>query len=123
MTDASQEGGLGFILLQPGDGRSNILQCGSATLTPAQRNYSIVELEMLAVTWALGKCEYFTKGTPKITVLSDHASLVGLETRDLSTVTNGRLVRMLERTRGFNIEIQHIKEVKTGLLMLYLTDP
>ena len=26
MTDANREGGLGFILLQPGDGRSNILQ-------------------------------------------------------------------------------------------------
>ena len=100
MTDASREGGLGFILLQPGDGRSNILQCSSATLTPAQCNYSIMELEMLAVVWALGKCEYFTKGAPGITVLTDHASLIGLEKRDLSTVTNGRLVHMLEKNPG-----------------------
>ena len=55
---------------------------------------------MLAVTWALGKCEYFTKGAPSITVLMDHASLIGLEKCDLSTVTNGRLVRMLEKPGG-----------------------
>ena len=79
MTDASREGGLGFILLQPGEGRSNILQCGSATLTPAQRNYSVVELELLAVVWALGNADYFTRGASGITELTDHASLVGLD--------------------------------------------
>ena len=98
MCNASREGGLIFVLLQPAEGKSNILQCGSATLSPSQRNHSIVELELLAVTWALGKCEYFTRGAPKVTVMSDHASLVGLEKRDLSTVTNGRLVRMFEKT-------------------------
>ena len=92
MTDASREGGLGFILLQPSDGRNNILQCVFVALTPAQRNYSIVELEMLAVVWSLEKWEFFTKGAPGIAVLSDHASLVGLEKRDLSSISNGHLV-------------------------------
>ena len=64
------------------------------------------------MTWALGKCEYFTKRVLKITVFSDHASLVGLEKRDLSTVTNGRLVRMLEKTRGYNIEIVHVRGMR-----------
>ena len=42
-------------------------------------------------------------------MFTDHASLVGLERKCLSSVTNGRLVRMLEKTRGYNIEIKHIK--------------
>ena len=52
------------------------------------------------------------KGAPLITVLSDHASLAGLEMRDLSQISNGHLVRMLERTRGFNIDIKHVKGSK-----------
>ena len=112
MCNASREGGLGFVLLQPAEGRSNILQCGSSTLSPAQRGYSIVELELLAVTWALAKCDYFVRGAPKVMVMSDHASLVGLEKWDLSTVTNGRLVRMLEKTRGYNIEIVHVRGMR-----------
>ena len=109
MCDASREGWLGYMLLQPAEGRTNILQCGSSMLTPAQRGYSIVELELLAITWALSKCDYFMRGAPKVVVMMDHASLVGLEKRDLSTVTNGRLVRMLERTRGYSINIVHVK--------------
>ena len=123
MTDASREGGLGFILMQPNGDKNNILECGSATLTPAQRNYSIVELELLAVVWSLEKCEYFTKGAPLITVLSDHASLAGLERRDLSQIYNGRLVRMLERTRGFNIDIKHVKGLKIALRTRYHGNP
>ena len=78
MTDASREGGLGFILMQPNGDRNNIIECGSATLTQAQRNYSIVELELLLVVWSLEKCEYFTRGAPLITVFSDPVSLAGL---------------------------------------------
>ena len=100
--------------MQPNGDRNNILECGSATLTPAQRNYSIAELELLSVVWSLEKCEYFTKGAPLITVLSDHASLAGLEKRDLSQISNGRLVRMLERTHGFNIDIKHVQGSKNN---------
>lgn len=58
MTDVSCEGGPDFILLQPSDGKNNILQCSSATLTQAQCNYSIVELEMLAVVWSLENASF-----------------------------------------------------------------
>ena len=47
-----------------------------------------------------------------ITVLSDHASLAGLEKKDQSQISNGCLVRMQERTRGFNIDIKHVKGSK-----------
>ena len=109
MCDASREGSLGYVLVQPAEGKTNVLQCGSSTLSAAQRGYSIVELELLAITWALSKCDYFLSGTHRVIVMTDHASLVGLEKRDLSTITNGRLVRMLERTRGYCMDILHVK--------------
>ena len=64
MCDASREGGLGYVLLQPSEGKSNVLQCGSTTLSGVQRGYSVGELELLAITWALSKVEYFARGHP-----------------------------------------------------------
>ena len=58
--DASREGGLGFVLTQPASDRVNVLQCGSTSLSQAQRGYSIVELELLGIVWALEKCAYYT---------------------------------------------------------------
>ena len=49
-SDASREGGLGYVLVQPGPGGvTHVVQCGSTSLSRAQRNYSIVELELLGV--------------------------------------------------------------------------
>ena len=88
MVDASREGGLGFCLLQPSGDRSNILQCGSTSLSDTQRGYSVTELELLGVSWALGMLEYYVSGAPKVIVLTDHQALVGLEQKDVSSVGN-----------------------------------
>ena len=55
MCDASREGGLGYVLTEPRDDRINILQCGLTTLSSAQMGYSIMELEILSMVWALDK--------------------------------------------------------------------
>jgi hypothetical protein len=50
LTDVSKLHGLGYILLQWDiAGEPRIIQCGSFTLTSAQRNYAIIELEMLSI--------------------------------------------------------------------------
>ncbi|XP_059084399.1 uncharacterized protein LOC131881531 [Tigriopus californicus] len=42
--------GLGYALIQrEKSGRPQLIQCGSCTLSPAQRNYAVVELELTAV--------------------------------------------------------------------------
>ena len=90
--DASREGGLGFVLTQPKDDKVIVLQCGSTTLSQAQRGYSIVELEMLSVVWSLEKCDYIVRGAHNVTIFTDHAPLCGIERKDLSTIGNQRLV-------------------------------
>ena len=46
LTDASRVHGLGFLLLQEDqDSMKRIIKCGSVSLTPAERNYSVTELE------------------------------------------------------------------------------
>ena len=75
--DASREGGLGYVLAQPQGEKMNVLQCGSTTLSSAQRGYSIVELELLSVVWSLEKTSFFLKGAHDIKVFSDHAHSAG----------------------------------------------
>jgi hypothetical protein len=54
MTDASNLYGLGYTLIQrEKDGRPYLIQCGSCTLFPAQKNYAVVKLELTAVWWAV----------------------------------------------------------------------
>ena len=72
ITDASIAG-LGFALIQtPTSGNPRIIQCGSRTLIPAEKNYATIELEALAIAWAILKCSFFLKGIPHFSVITDH---------------------------------------------------
>ena len=63
VTDASKLNGIGFILVQMTSADSDmpvsVLQCRSRSLTLAERNYAMIELECLAIQWALHKCHFF----------------------------------------------------------------
>ena len=58
LTDASRLHGICFALVQVYD-RLTLIQCGSASLSPAQSRYSTVELECLAIVHAIYKCRYY----------------------------------------------------------------
>jgi hypothetical protein len=91
LTDASRDG-LGYALLQMDrTGRPRMVQCGSCLLTPAQKNYAVIELELAAVWWAADKCDYYLRGMPKFEVVTDHQPLVGLFGKPLSSLGNARL--------------------------------
>ena len=49
-TDASKQGGLRFVLCQPGQCRAKaVIQCRSTSLKPAQTNYRVTEIDLLAI--------------------------------------------------------------------------
>ena len=64
LTDASRLFGLGFAMVQYVDGRTKLITCGPCSLTDAQRRYATIELECLAIKYAIVKCSYFLKGHP-----------------------------------------------------------
>ena len=66
LTDASRLFGLGFAMVQYVDGRTKLITCGSCSLTDAQRRYTTIELECLAIKYAIVKCSYFLKGQLRI---------------------------------------------------------
>ena len=72
-TDASRQG-LGFILQQNTAGTWNLIQAGSRFLTDAEFQYAIIELEMLAVCWAVSKCKLM--GLQHFTIITDHNPLI-----------------------------------------------
>jgi ribonuclease HI len=110
--DASRRG-LGYILYQIDDeGRYYVISCGSSGLSKAQSNYSIIELELLACVWALEKCRFYLHGIDNVEVMTDHRPLIDLGNKNITEVTNNRLVRLLERTMEFNITWKYIRGEK-----------
>ena len=60
LTDASRLHGLEYALVQRNrKGELSLIQCGSRSLTPTQQRYATIELECLAIVWAIQKCDYY----------------------------------------------------------------
>ena len=71
--------GLGFALCQKTpEGHLYIVICASKSLTDTQRRYSIIELECLAIKWAILKCPFYLLRLPTFTVVTDHRPLEGV---------------------------------------------
>ena len=76
--DAANLRGLGFVLFQPTKNKKapfNFIQCGSTHLSDTQKSYSVYQIKLLAVLFALTKSRYDCLGAPEIQIFSDHLSL------------------------------------------------
>ena len=80
-----------------------IVTCGSKSLTPTQQRYSTVELECLGIMWAINKCQFYLRGLPNFTVLTDHRPLEGVFRKTIFDLPNPRLQRMREKLSGVAI--------------------
>ena len=108
LTDASRLHGLGYLLLQWARDRPEkpqIVQCRSFALTTAQRNYSTIELEFLAIERAMQKCRFYLHGLDTFTVITDHKLLLGLMEKPIADLHNNRLARLRETVSQFTFEI------------------
>ena len=109
ISDASKLYGLGFILTQINpDGSRNIVACGSTSLTKAQLNYSVIELELLAAQWGVSKCSYYLKGCPGFVIETDHLPLIGLEKKTVDDIDNPRVLKIRERLAAYSYKFEYI---------------
>lgn len=99
-TDASAYA-LGAVLLQGQGQQEQPIEYASRLLTSAEKNYSAVEREALAVVWALEKFRCYVEGA-EVTVASDCQALQWLLSLKSPT---GRLARWALRIQGLNIKI------------------
>ncbi len=100
-TDASATG-LGAVLLQHG----RPVLYAARSLTDAEKRYSTIEKELLAVVFALRRCHFYTYGRV-VRILTDHKSLLGLVGADLDQLTP-RLRRFVERLFPYHLTWEHI---------------
>ena len=97
------EYGIGCVLTQEYDNRKYVIAYASRTLSNAERNYSSVEREALAIVWATKHFHQYLEGGPVI-VRSDCKALEWLKTARDPT---GRLARWAMKISPYNIIIQH----------------
>ena len=111
-TDTSRHG-LGFILQQNTAGTWNLIQAGSCFLTDTESRYAVIELEMLAVYWAISKCRMFLTGLQHFIILTDHNPLIPiLNNHCLDELENPRLQRLKTRLMAYNFTAQWLKGSK-----------
>ncbi|KAK7089611.1 hypothetical protein V1264_025097 [Littorina saxatilis] len=102
-TDASGVG-LGAMLLQDQGNGMQMVACASKKLLPAERNYSTIERECLAVVWGVRKFGPYLYGKP-FCIQSDHKPLEYLEGLK---ATNKRLMRWALALQPYMYTIQAI---------------
>ena len=107
-TDASKIG-LGITLWQKQvDRELKPIAFGSRFLNDTEKNYSIGELERLAVVWGLEKFRFYLYGK-KVFLYTDHQALDPLIKRNrCNKQYSARLTRWLDRLAHFDISVQHI---------------
>ena len=94
-TDASALYGLGYVLWQLQDGKWRILQCGSRFLSDPESRYAVIELELLAVVWAVKECSLYLPGT-LLELVTDHRPLTPIiNLYLLDQIENPRLQRLV----------------------------
>jgi len=80
-----------------------VITYASRTLNPAERNYSAIELECLAVVWGIRRMRDYLEGY-RFTVITDHQSLKWLQRLEAPT---GRLGRWVFELQQFDFEIRY----------------
>ena len=104
---------IGAVLMQKGDDdRRHPVGFYSTTLTPAERNYDIYDLELLAIVKSLRHWRLLLAGSPhKIKVFSDHMNLQYW--RDPQKISR-RVAREVLELADYDIEIHHLKGSANG---------
>ena len=91
------------------------MQAGSRFLSDTESRYAIIELECLAVAWAIKKCHLFLAGLNHFTVVTDHNPLILiLNSHRLDEIENPRLQRLQTRIMGYNFTAQWLKGSNNG---------
>ena len=108
LTDAARLKGVAYALMQQHGGKWKVVQCGSRFLSDAESRYAVVELELLAIAWALQKCRTFVMGLPHFEIVTDHKPLIPiLNDYTLDAVENLRLrlkQRLKEKTNMYSFK-------------------
>ena len=103
-TDAS-DSGIGAVLMQEHDGKLFPVCYGSKKLSSAERNYSTIEKECLAIVWGFKRFHLYLYGVPFM-LQTDHEPLKYMNSAKFA---NGRLIRWAMFLQSYNFRVEAIK--------------
>lgn len=115
-TDACKNG-IGGILNQVHEGKERLVACVSRCTSRPEKNYSITELEGLAVVWTLTKLRHYLIGR-EFTIFTDHHALCyiihnqPMQPKSKQLRHNDKMVRWLLRLGDFKFTVIHRSGVK-----------
>ena len=110
LTDASRLFGLGFALGHIEHDKDDkpifkIVHCRSKGLTPTLQRFSTIELECLAIIWAIQQCRFYLCGLPLFWVYTDHRPMEGVFQKGIFDLANLRLQRLREKVAMFSFRV------------------
>ncbi|KAK3769209.1 hypothetical protein RRG08_005156 [Elysia crispata] len=97
-TDTSNDG-IGAVLMQKHDGKPYPVNYGSKKLTAAERNYSTIERECLAIVWGVKKFELYLQGVPFVLQTNHHR----LNYLNSAMFVHARVMRWAMYLQNFNM--------------------
>jgi hypothetical protein len=104
LTDASRLKEFALVHTETINGKERIrlVTCGSRSLSPAEKPYAVVELEALAIKYAIEKCRYYLLGMQRFTVWTDHRPLLGIWRKQIDKIGNARCQKWRENLSIYN---------------------
>ena len=117
ITDASRLHGLGFLVLQydpkaPEPARRWLIMAGSRANTAAEKNYATIDLEMMAIVYAIEKASFYLLGCEHFEVKTDHKPLVGVFNKPLAEIQSLRQLRFRERLGIYRFTVSYLEGLK-----------
>ena len=68
----------------------------------------MVELELLAIQWAIQKCHLYVAGS-NFTVVTDHQPLLGISNgKNLDAINTVRIHRLMSKLLGYTFKVEWI---------------
>ena len=89
--------------------KRQLITLGSTGLSETQSRYSTVDLETLALVYAVNKLENYLRYCSSIRVFMDSKNLADYMQMALPDIKNNQIQRMLERLRPYAIEVTHVR--------------
>jgi hypothetical protein len=102
--------GLGFALVHTevvnGKEQIRLVTCRSRSLSQAEKSYAVVELEALAIKYAVEKCRYYLLGMQKFTEWTDQRPLLGIRRKQIDEIGNERCQKWRENLSIYNFNVE-----------------
>ena len=108
-TDGSKLKGISVIVYQEdNNGQWKPVDCASRFLSPAERNYYPIELEMLASTWGIRRMNMYLQGLRHFELETDHKPLIPIMNSKLICDLSPRLQYLRMKLLKYNFTASHV---------------